>query len=265
MTIGSVGAGVGSIPAFVFAWRETATNRTQTKRTRKTTAATRLRGPEAKARYGFRDRALLETALTHRSYLHEHADAETGDFERLEFLGDAVIDLVVAERLFRRFPKLHEGELTALRASLVSGNALAPIGARLGLPAAARLGRGEEESGGRDRPGLAASLFEAFVGAAYLDRGYEDARALVERAMSRELRAVQAAPPKSSKTVLQEWVQAQHFPLPRYQVVRVRGPEHQRHFRVAVEVDGRSAEGSGSSKREAEEAAAAAFLTTLEA
>ncbi|TMD58525.1 MAG: ribonuclease III [Chloroflexi bacterium] len=222
-------------------------------------------GPEAKAKYRFRDRRLLETALTHRSYLHEHNDERSGDFERLEFLGDAVIDLVVAERLYKKFPDLHEGELTAIRASLVSGNALAPIGVRLALPKAARLGRGEEESSGRERAGLAASLFESFVGAVYLDGGYESARVLVERAMARELRGLQAAPPKSGKTLLQEWVQAQHLPLPRYLVVEVRGPEHQRDFRVAVEVDGRVAEGSGMSKREAEEAAASALLDKLTA
>jgi len=222
-------------------------------------------GPEAKARYVFRDRALLETALTHRSYLHEHTEARIGDFERLEFLGDAVIDLVVAERLYRRFPLLREGELTALRASLVSGSALAPIGTRLGLPTAARLGRGEEESGGRDRPLLAASLFEAFVGAVYLDGGFEEARTLVAWTMSRELRAVRQEAPKSSKTQLQELVQSQHLPLPRYSVVDVHGPEHQRDFRVAVVVDGRSAEGRGASKREAEESAASAMLARIEA
>lgn len=231
---------------------------------RRAPVAARLRGPEAKARYRFRDRRLLDTALTHRSYLHEHADEKLADFERLEYLGDAVIDLVVAEWLFRRFPKLREGELTALRASLVSGNALAPVGARLGLPVAARLGRGEEDSGGRLRPGLAASLFEAFVGGVYLDGGFAAAKALIEHAMLRELRAVKTAPLKTPKTQLQELAQSQHLPLPRYRVVDVSGPEHQRDFRVAVEVNGRSAEGSGPSKREAEEAAAAALLMRIE-
>ncbi len=235
------------------------TKRASAKAAAKRTAV-RLHGPEAKARYRFRDRGLLETALTHRSYVHEHADAKGGDFERLEFLGDAVIDLVVAERLFRKFPELNEGELTALRASLVSGNALAPIGARLGLAKAARLGRGEEETGGRERPLLAASLFEAFVGGVYLDGGFEAAKALLERVMRGELRTVKSATVKTPKTMLQEWVQAQHLALPQYRVVEVRGPEHLRDFRVAVDVEGRSAEGRGPSKREAEESAAAALL-----
>ena len=111
---------------------------------------------------------------------------------------------------------------------------------------------------------LATSLFEAFVGAVYLDGGFDEARALIERVMSRELRAVKSEPVKSPKTLLQEWVQAQHLGLPRYQVVDVRGPEHQRDFRVLVEVDGRGAEGTGSSKREAEEAAAGALLRQIE-
>ena len=223
-----------------------------------------LRGPEKRARYRFRDRALFDAALTHRSYLHEHPDARVADFERLEFLGDAVVGLVVGERLYRRFPKLREGELTALRASLVSGNGLAPIGARLALPEAARLGRGEEESGGRQRPGLAASLFEAFVGAVYIDGGLEASRVVVERVMSTELRRVRSVRTKTNKTQLQELVQAQHLPLPVYRTVDMTGPDHRRGFTVAVEVDGRSATGSGASKREAEEAAAAALLGSLE-
>lgn len=224
----------------------------------------RRRSPvEAKARYAFGDPQLLGTALTHRSYLHEHPEEPARDFERLEYLGDAVIDLVVGDHLYRRFPKLNEGELTALRASLVSGNPLATVGARLGLPAAARLGRGEEESGGRERPGLAASLFEAFVGAVYLDGGYDVARAVIERTMSRELRGARRAAVKSAKSALQEYVQAQRLPLPVYRTVDVSGPEHRREFVVAVEVDGRSATGRGSSKREAEEAAAAALLAEM--
>ncbi len=171
-----------------------------------------------------------------------------------------MVGLVVGERLFRRFPKLHEGELTALRASLVSGNSLAPVGVRLGLPAAARLGRGEEESGGRSRPGLAASLFEAFVGAVYIDGGFEHAREVTERALARALRQVRSVPTKTHKTLLQELVQAKHLPLPVYRTVDVTGPEHRRDFVISVEVNGQSARGVGQSKREAEEAAAAALL-----
>ena len=145
----------------------------------------------------------------------------------------------------------------------MSGNALAPVGARLGLPQAARLGRGEEESCGRERPGLAASVFEAFVGAVYLDGGLQEARTLIERAMARELRGARAGQLKSAKTLLQESVQAQRLPLPVYRMIALSGPEHRRDFLVQVEIDGRVASGSGSSKREAEEAAAAALLASL--
>ena len=136
------------------------------------------------AGYRFRDDALLLNALTHSSYLHEHtAEADARDFERLEFLGDAVVDLVVGEELFRRFPDATEGELTALRAALVSSSALADVGRRLGLPERARLGRGEEETGGRQRAGLAASLYESVVGAVYLEGGLDEARQVVRRTM----------------------------------------------------------------------------------
>ena len=112
------------------------------------------------AGYMFRDAELLATALTHSSYLHEHVGKGVRDFERLEFLGDAVVDLVIGEELYRRFPDATEGELTSLRATLVSSTALAEIGRQLGLPERARLGRGEEETGGRTLMGLAASLYE---------------------------------------------------------------------------------------------------------
>src|SRR5438045_4068609 len=128
------------------------------------------------AGYRFKDSALLENALTHSSYLHEHPEEDARDFERLEFLGDAVVDLVVGEELYRRFPDATEGELTALRAALVSSAALAEVGRRLGLPERARLGRGEEDSGGRARAGLAARLDESVSGAGDRARGRTAAR-----------------------------------------------------------------------------------------
>lgn len=202
-------------------------------------------------------------ALTHRSFLHEHPGTDAADFERLEFLGDALLGLVVGERLYRRFPKLQEGELTVLRATLVSGASLAAVGARLGLPKAARLGRGEEESGGRERPNLAASLFEAFIGAIYLDGGFEAARAVIERAMARELRAAGTVARKAAKTLLQEWVQSHHLALPEYRTVAMSGPDHRRDFVVEVNVNGRTGRGTGTSKREAQEEAASALLAAL--
>jgi ribonuclease-3 len=212
------------------------------------------------AGYRFKDEALLENALTHSSYLHEHVDEAARDFERLEFLGDAVVDLVVGEELYRRFPDATEGELTALRATLVSSAALAEVGRRLGLPERARLGRGEEDTGGRGRAGLAASLYESVVGAIYLESGLGEASALVDRTMGDAIAATVAAPRKSPKTLLQEWAQAAHHPLPIYRTVDVSGPEHRRDFVVQVEVAGNVAQGSGPSKRVAEEAAAAKLM-----
>src|SRR5881409_4500713 len=148
--------------------------------------------------YRFRDPALLENALTHSSYLHEHPEENAPDFERLEFLGDAVVDLVVGEELYRRFPDATEGELTSLRATLVSSTALAEIGRQLGLPERARLGRGEEETGGRTRMGLAASLYESFVGAVYHEAGFDRAKNIVLETMGDVLDDIEHAPMKSA-------------------------------------------------------------------
>ena len=216
------------------------------------------------AGYRFRDDALLLNALTHSSYLHEHtAEADARDFERLEFLGDAVVDLVVGEELFRRFPDATEGELTALRAALVSSAALADVGRRLGLPERARLGRGEEETGGRQRAGLAASLYESVVGAVYLEGGLDEARQVVRRTMGDAIAATATLARRSPKAALQEWAQAERHPLPMYRTLSVTGPEHRRDFVVEVAVAGNVAQGTGPSKRAAEEAAAQKLLEVV--
>ena len=212
------------------------------------------------AGYAFADDDLAQMALTHSSYLHEHPELAARDFERLEFLGDAVVDLVVGEWLFRGFPEATEGQLTSLRASLVSSSALANVGRTLGLPERARLGRGEEETGGRSRVGLAASLYESFIGAVYVEAGFERARAMVLDTMDDMLDEIGSASTKSAKTMLQEWAQAERLALPAYRVLETSGPEHRRDFVVEVEVDGRVARGAGASKREAQEAAAAKLL-----
>ena len=205
----------------------------------------------------------METALTHSSFLHEHPGEAARDFERLEFLGDAVVDLVVGEELFRRFPGATEGELTSLRASLVSSGPLAAIARTLGLPERARLGRGEEESGGRARVGLAASLYESVVGAIYVDAGFDRARQIVLDTMGDALDALATTPSKSAKTLLQEWAQASKLALPTYRVLEASGPEHRRGFVVEVDVAGQLARGTGASKREAQEDAAANLLAVV--
>ena len=212
------------------------------------------------AGYRFKNGRLLETALTHGSYVHEHPGGDVSDLERLEFLGDAVVDLVVAEELFQRFPDSAEGELTTLRARVVSRDALAGVATRLGLPDRVRLGVGEEGSGGRLRPGLGASIFESVIGAIYLEAGFEIARDATLRALHDELEATATAPRKSAKSLLQERAQAEIHGLPVYRVIEERGPEHRRDFVVEVALPGHVAQGSGMSKREAEEAAAAKLL-----
>ena len=214
--------------------------------------------------YRFRDRGLLAAALTHSSYLHEHPDEQgLEDFERLEFLGDAVVDLVIGEELYRRYPQATEGELTAMRSQLVSGAPLAHVAQRLGLPERARLGRGEAETGGRGRVGLGASLFESVVGALYLDDGYPAAQRFVLGVMADIVDATGAGAVRSPKTVLQEWAQGQGLPLPIYRIIEMVGPEHSREFVVEIELGELRARGSGRSKREAQENAAGSLLATV--
>jgi ribonuclease III len=213
--------------------------------------------------YRFRDPTVLATALTHSSYLHEHPDVEMEDFERLEFLGDAVVDLVIGELLYQNHPEATEGELTAMRAQLVSGPPLSHLAQRLGLPDRARLGRGEGETGGRLRVGLGASLYESVLGAVYVDGGFDAAREFVLRTMEDTIVAAAAQPRRSPKTVLQEWAQGKGLPLPSYSVRAMTGPEHARAFMVEVTVGDLSARGEGHSKRQAQEAAATALLEVV--
>jgi ribonuclease-3 len=185
------------------------------------------------------------------------------DFERLEFLGDAVVDLVIGEELFRRFPASTEGELTSLRASLVSSGPLAEVGRTLGLHELARLGRGEDETGGRSRVGLAASLYESVIGAIYVEAGFETSRAVVLDTLGDAIDALATTPTKTAKTQLQEWAQSEKHPLPVYRVLEATGPEHRRDFVVEVDVAGHVARGTGASKREAQESAAAKLLEAV--
>jgi ribonuclease-3 len=213
--------------------------------------------------YRFRDPSLLATALTHSSYLHEHpGDQDIEDFERLEFLGDAVVDLVIGELLYQTHPDSPEGDLTSMRAQLVSGPPLAALAQELGLHERARLGRGESETGGRQRVGLGASLYESVLGAIYVDGGFDAARDFVLRTMRELIVEANAQPRRSPKTELQEWAQGNGLPLPAYDVTEMTGPEHAREFVVDVAVGDLHARGAGHSKREAQENAAAALLET---
>jgi len=207
--------------------------------------------------YAFREPGLLLRALTHPSYVHEHPE-EGWDNQRLEFLGDAVLSLTVAEWVFHRYPEFREGEMTRLRAVLVSEEMLARFAAQLGLGDFLRLGRGEEERGGRERAPNLADALEAVVGAMYLDGGLEPVRRLVRFLMAPMAEAILAAEAdKDAKSRFQEWAQAELGITPRYRIVAEHGPEHAKTFVAEVllgeEVAGR---GEGRSKQAAEQAAA---------
>ncbi len=224
----------------------------------------RENGIEAALGYRFADAALLRQALVHRSFAHE-ADEPLHN-EPLEFLGDAVLGFLVAERIVRRRPDLDEGAMTRLRSSLVNTLSLADEARRIGLGDALLLGKGEEKGGGRAKPTLLADGFEAVVGAMFLDGGIRPVRTLVTRLFGTQIARVPARGERRSdpKTELQEKVQGKGLPLPRYRLVEQRGPDHAREFVIDVVVDGEVAGvGVGTSKKRAEQAAAQAALETL--
>jgi ribonuclease III len=215
---------------------------------------------EARIGYRFRDPALLEQALTHISAL-SGARNRAGSYQRLEFLGDHVLGLVVSDMLFRAFSKADEGEMSRRLADLVRKEACADVGRAIDLGAAVRLGASEANAGGRNRTAILADVCEALIGAVFVDGGYPAAAALIERLWSERMRTP-VRPLRDSKTVLQEWAQARGLPTPAYREVERKGPDHDPEFRVTVELPHFApAEGLGRSKRAAEQAAAAAMLT----
>jgi len=219
---------------------------------------------EARIGYRFRRRELFDAALTHRSWANE---AGTGaHYERIEFLGDAVLGLVTADWLFELHASRPEGELSLRKSMLVSEVALATYAEGLALGAALRLGAGEERSGGRAKVSLLADVLEALFGAIFLDGGFEPARAVVRgylESASEVALEQQAADPK---TTLQEQVQARAWPLPVYAVVDESGPDHDKIFTVEVRIRGELAgRGIGRTKKGAEQAAASGALSQLEA
>lgn len=213
------------------------------------------------------DRDLLDQALTHSSYLHEHRDSTPGHNERLEFLGDAVVTLVIAEALFRSHPDDDEGVLSARRAAIVSAAGLAELARRIELGDALLLGEGEARRDGRTRVSLLASAFEALAGAIYLDLGFDDVRAwLLEVARPELERSAPPASLKSAKSRLQETTQRMDGQRPAYRIVETTGPDHDKRFMVEVAVSGRVlATGEGTSQKIAEIAAAEAALPILRA
>jgi ribonuclease-3 len=213
----------------------------------------------------FNDILLLGRALTHRSYLNEHPEA-IEDNERLEFLGDAVLDYVVGLWLYNRFPEMAEGDLTRLRAALVKTDKLASFGNEIGIGKAIRLGRGEEENGGRSRKAMLCGAFEAIMGALSLDKGIDE----VEVFMSQFLevaakKIILEQTDKDPKSRLQEIIQSDGNPAPLYHVVAEEGPDHAKTFEVEVVVNGKViGHGAGKSKHDASMDAAKNALLLLE-
>jgi ribonuclease-3 len=216
--------------------------------------------------YRFRDRALLELALTHPSVVSERSGGRQ-DNQRLEFLGDAVLGLILSRELYDRWPEAEEGALTQARARLVNWRTLAEVGSSLGLGEYLILSRGEEASGGRRRPSALSDAFEAVVGAVYLDGGLEAAREVVLRHLADALVQPLAGPGADNpKGELQELLQAENRATPRYRIEEVSGPDHARRFECSVHRDGvELGRGCGPSKKDAETQAARAALQNLRA
>jgi ribonuclease-3 len=214
---------------------------------------------EERIGYRFNDSILLDSALSHISAL-KGARNRAGSYQRLEFLGDHVLGLVISDMLFRAFPRADEGELSRRLADLVRKETCADIARMIDLGVAVRLGASEVNAGGRTRPAILADVCEALIGAVYLDGGYAAAAATVGRLWQARLQT-KAQPLRDPKTVLQEWAQGRGLPTPAYREIERYGPDHNPSFRVAVQLPQLApAEGSGRSKRAAEQAAAAAMM-----
>lgn len=217
-------------------------------------------GPlEERIGYAFKDADLLDRALTHISALTT-SRSRSGSYQRLEFLGDHVLGLVVSDMLFRTFPKANEGELSRRLADLVRKETCADMARAIELGAVIRLGNSEAGSGGRSRDAILADVCESLIGAVFLDGGYPAAAALVEKLWDQRMRTP-VRPLRDPKTTLQEWAQGRGLPTPTYREISRSGPHHNPKFRVAVELPKlEPAEGIGMSKRAAEQAAAEAFM-----
>lgn len=214
----------------------------------------------------FHDHSLLERALTHSSYLNENPNSAQEDNERLEFLGDAVLDFVVGAYLYNRFPEMEEGELTSLRAALVRSSTLADFSRDLEVNHFLRLGYGEEENGGRERTPLLCAAFEAVIGAIYLDQGLPAVQNLVEPLIAPKLIDIrEKSLHKDAKSEFQVWAQAKYNTTPHYEVIDESGPDHAKTFTVQVMIGSDIwGSGSGSSKQVAAQAAASEALKQIE-
>lgn len=209
----------------------------------------------------FKNAKLLEHALTHRSWVNEHPKQSTSN-ERLEFLGDAILEYVISKELFKDFPDKEEGYLTVLRSKIVNTQNLAKTAIKLEIGKYLRLSKGEEDTGGRTNPSLLADTLEAIIGALYLDSGLSKTERFIKSTLLTAIDDILSMPLKDAKSRLQEHVQAQGMLAPRYEVISEEGPDHNKKFTVAVNINGEQiAIGVGKSKSEAAQKAA---LTAIE-
>jgi ribonuclease-3 len=209
----------------------------------------------------FNKKELLELALTHRSWVNEHSNVR-GTNERLEFLGDAVLEFVISREIYARFPNEEEGFLTALRANLVNTTNLSLIANSLDIGKSLYLSKGEEEGGGRNNPSILADTVEAIIGALFMDGGIDSAEKFISENIFSQIEEKAKKPLKDPKSTLQEIVQSKGFMAPLYKVVAETGPDHDKNFKIEVHVDGKPiGEGSGKNKSEAAQNAAKDALT----
>lgn len=222
-----------------------------------------LDGLQKKLGYRFKDPALLRAALTHSSYANENRKNGMLSNERLEFLGDSVLGMTVAELIFRNMPRMPEGQMTRLRAELVCEKSLASLAAVFGLGESLMLGRGEEKGGGRNRPSILADAVEAVLAAIYIDGGFRPVAKLIKKHLATRIDFGKAES-TDYKTTLQEIIQEKPGQVLSYHIIGESGPDHMKSFTVEVRLNGESmGSGSGKSKKEAEQTAAKSALRTL--
>ncbi|MBL0715973.1 MAG: ribonuclease III [Desulfosarcina sp.] len=214
--------------------------------------------------YTFKNPVRLQEALQHRSYVNESPEADLNDNETLEFLGDAVLNLVVAHVLMQRYPQMKEGDLSRTRARLVSETRLAEVARSIDLGRYVRLGKGEAQTGGRRKPSILADTLEALLAAVYLDGGYPAAFEVIASRLAFQFEAAgTTAEDTDFKSRLQEYVQNHLKTIPHYRIVEESGPDHDKTFKVALDLQGLQVRGSGRSKKMAEQHAACQALKTL--
>jgi ribonuclease III len=215
--------------------------------------------------FAFKNKNLLETSLTHRSYLNENRGQDLSNNERLEFLGDAVLELIISEYIFNKYSERAEGELTSIRSSIVRTESLAQESRKLELGKYLRMSKGEKDSGGEDKDYLLANTYEAVLGAIYLDQGIGRCKEFVKKTLFIKIdEIVKNQLYIDPKTEAQELIQAQRKTTPKYKVLKEEGPDHDKIFTVAIEINGkRETVGKGSSKQKAEEDAASKIIKIL--